>query len=482
MEVKFIAVPSDSLNQVPIKNGQVICLTDVSGYYYDMSGVRNRIGSALSDNKLPASGQPGVIYVLTESNDSFGAGFYFWDTEKKSWTPLGVNRIKGVAELSYRSGDVIISPKDIGLDKVENLSVSDIFKKMKDTDVIKALGYTPISVNDKGKPNGVPSLDETGKIPTAQLPPSREFILNVATAADLPETGTVGALYVAEDTNNYYVWNGTNYSGVPSMSSSRNYSAFQITGSSAAFYNNYCIAVRRNISKIAANMPAVVTFKISVTNPLDVSQSSTVIATAMLGTDGTNNQHTAKIVSATVAHGGNPVIKQLCLTNLTTNGWSINAPVMFGFSIESTDLFNVSADILSFTNCAAYMTNKISRQGELSTGAYVSTPIYFNVSRNGFLLEPDLTKPDVEANNGEVVTASRLYRLFGNSSVPKASAVAFEPVGNLTATDVQSAIAEAASQGGSGDQISVIDWEEWKDLTDEQRDAKGIVIVTNTPV
>ena len=68
-----------------------------------------------------------------------------------------------------------------------------------------------ISNSEKGSPNGVATLDGTGKIPSAQLPSYVDDVVEFANLAAFPGTGSAGILYIALDTNVQYRWSGTVY-------------------------------------------------------------------------------------------------------------------------------------------------------------------------------------------------------------------------------------------------------------------------------
>ncbi len=73
-----------------------------------------------------------------------------------------------------------------------------------------------ISSTEKGAPNGVATLDGTGKIPSAQLPSYVDDVVEYANLAVFPATGTAGILYVALDTNKQYRWAGSTYQQITS--------------------------------------------------------------------------------------------------------------------------------------------------------------------------------------------------------------------------------------------------------------------------
>ena len=74
---------------------------------------------------------------------------------------------------------------------------------------IKAKDSVPIG--EKGKPNGVASLDGAGKVPASQLPSYVDDVLEYDARSAFPATGETGKIYVAKDTNLCYRWTGSTY-------------------------------------------------------------------------------------------------------------------------------------------------------------------------------------------------------------------------------------------------------------------------------
>ena len=68
-----------------------------------------------------------------------------------------------------------------------------------------------ISSAEKGQPNGVATLDGTGKIPSAQLPSFVDDVVEYSDLASFPITGSSGILYIDISTNKQYRWAGTTY-------------------------------------------------------------------------------------------------------------------------------------------------------------------------------------------------------------------------------------------------------------------------------
>lgn len=66
-------------------------------------------------------------------------------------------------------------------------------------------------INSKGAPNGLASLNESGIIPSVQLPSYVDDVIEVDTFSNLPGTGESGKIYIVQDTNLTYRWSGTDY-------------------------------------------------------------------------------------------------------------------------------------------------------------------------------------------------------------------------------------------------------------------------------
>lgn len=66
-------------------------------------------------------------------------------------------------------------------------------------------------INSKGAPNGLASLNESGVIPSTQLPSYVDDVVEVAAFSNLPSKGESGKIYVITSTNIQYRWSGTAY-------------------------------------------------------------------------------------------------------------------------------------------------------------------------------------------------------------------------------------------------------------------------------
>jgi hypothetical protein len=74
-----------------------------------------------------------------------------------------------------------------------------------------SLGFTPENVANKAQPNGYPSLDSSGRVPSAQLPAYVDEVQEFANAAAFPTSGATDIIYIAQDTNFEYRWSGSTY-------------------------------------------------------------------------------------------------------------------------------------------------------------------------------------------------------------------------------------------------------------------------------
>lgn len=68
-----------------------------------------------------------------------------------------------------------------------------------------------LTIIDKGVPNGVAELDENGKLPSSQLPEDVNTIYEFENKEAFPIVGEAGNIYIAEDTNLMWRWDGNEY-------------------------------------------------------------------------------------------------------------------------------------------------------------------------------------------------------------------------------------------------------------------------------
>lgn len=148
----------------------------------------------------------------------------------------GVTGVKGDKEQTYRTGNVNLTPANIGAepaftkntafnknfgtdagtvmqgnDSRVTTAVSDIAAiKQKNTEQDTAIA-NKIDSSEKGARNGVATLDAQGLIPSSQLPSYVDDVLEFDSKSNFPATGEDGKIYIAKDTNLQYRWSGTAY-------------------------------------------------------------------------------------------------------------------------------------------------------------------------------------------------------------------------------------------------------------------------------
>lgn len=156
-----------------------------------------------------------------------------------------VTGVKGDAEEDYRQGNVNITKANVGLGNVDNTSdlnkpistaTQEALDLKEDKANLKALAYkdsltkadvglgnvtndAQVKRSEMGAAGGVATLDETGKVPSSQLPSYVDDVIegtyvNSTTFNDAdgsPVTPESGKIYVDTTTNKEYRWGGTQF-------------------------------------------------------------------------------------------------------------------------------------------------------------------------------------------------------------------------------------------------------------------------------
>lgn len=73
-----------------------------------------------------------------------------------------------------------------------------------------------IPKSQKGQSGGLAELDETGRVPSSQLPSYVDDVIDVDTYSNLPNPGESGKIYITTDNNKQYRWSGTGYAEISS--------------------------------------------------------------------------------------------------------------------------------------------------------------------------------------------------------------------------------------------------------------------------
>lgn len=146
-------------------------------------------------------------------------------------------------------------------------------------------------INSKGAPNGLASLNESGIIPSAQLPSYVDDVIEVDTFSNLPGTGESSKIYIVQDTNLTYRWSGTDYVEI-----SKSLALGET--SSTAYPGDKGKATTDKLNRIPDKL---------ITDTINVNQSTTE-AVLNFTTYGQEAQHvgrnTLTITSATISQAG----------------------------------------------------------------------------------------------------------------------------------------------------------------------------------
>ena len=124
--------------------------------------------------------------------------------------PIATNSTLG----GIKSGGDIIIDTDTGIvsvnDNSHNHVIDNVSGLQNVLDELQTLLGGKISTTLKGTANGVAELDNTGKVPSSQLPSYVDDVIE-GTLSTFPATGESGKIYVDTNTNITYRWSGSTY-------------------------------------------------------------------------------------------------------------------------------------------------------------------------------------------------------------------------------------------------------------------------------
>lgn len=208
----------------------------------------------------------------------------------------------------------------------------------------------------KGQPNGLASLDATGKVPSVQLPAFVDDVLEFASLANFPATGSAGILYVALDTNKVYRWSGSVY---VEISPSEVNSVFGRTGNVTAQSGDYSALQITNVPAgniSASNVQAAINELDSEKQPLD----PTLTALAAYNTSGLVTQ------TAPDTFTGRTLTASTGITVTNGNGVAGNPTV---------SITNTGVTATSYGTATQVPQITVNAQGQLTAASNVSISI-----------------------------------------------------------------------------------------------------------
>lgn len=198
----------------------------------------------------------------------------------------------------------------------------------------------------KGQPNGFAELDESGKVPSAQLPGYVDDVEEYDDLASFPAEGMAGKLYVAKDSNKVYRWSGSLYIEISASPGSTDAVP---EGSTNLYYTNARASAAAPVQSVAGKTGAVTLAKgdvglSNVDNTSDMNKPvSTAMATALAGKQaslgtGTTSQYlrgdltwaaipkAAKVLTVGVDANTIAGCIALCTSPTATNNYVIEIP------------------------------------------------------------------------------------------------------------------------------------------------------------
>lgn len=176
-----------------------------SGYMYNISD------EFITDETF----KDGSGYIYPAGTNVYYTADGYWDCLSGTM----VTGIKGEAESTYKKGNVTITKENIGLENVENKSAATIRSEMTSEEIINALGYTPadsITNTVTGIKGNAESTFRTGNV---NLTPANIGLGKVTNVAQMPasywhwsgQDGQPSWIWGGNSSNNYYVYNPSNF-------------------------------------------------------------------------------------------------------------------------------------------------------------------------------------------------------------------------------------------------------------------------------
>lgn len=199
----------------------------------------------------------------------------------------------------------------------------------------------------KGQPNGLATLDGTGKVPASQLPSFVDDVQEYANLASFPVTGDSGVIYVALDTNKTYRWSGSMYIEI---SPSEVTSVFGRSGAVSAQAGDY------NASQIT-NIPSGSISSVTVQDALNELDSEKQPLDATLTALAAFNSNGILVQTASDTFAARSITAGTGITVNNGNGVSGN---------PSVAISNTGVTALSYGSASEVATFTVNAQGQLT--------------------------------------------------------------------------------------------------------------------
>ena len=142
------------------------------------------------------------------------SGQFTWARTIITWLNNQVSKVYNVSYIGANGTGSVDSVNGKG--GVVTLLGSDIAVSANNTTRISTELDNKLNVSLKGVAGGLAELDNSGKIPSTQLPSYVDDVLEFASRNNFPVSGESGKIYVAIDTNLTYRWTGSQYATISS--------------------------------------------------------------------------------------------------------------------------------------------------------------------------------------------------------------------------------------------------------------------------
>ena len=293
-----------------------------------------------------------------------------------------------------------------------------------------------IPLSQKGQPNGVATLDGAGLVPAAQLPSYVDDVLEFPTLSAFPVSGETGKIYVAIGTGRTYRCCGSTYIQInPGLVTS----VFTRIGDITAENGDY-------IASQITNIPSGNLASTEVQAALNELQSD--VDTRALQTD--LAQEIADRIAADELLQDNidaEVSRATAAENVIADDVS-NLVTLSGVPVDSTNLGTFTGTIIpdNQTNKEAFQVLETYSQTLANDIEAIELAVADHETRID-TLETDLAAEIVRATDAEELIQDNLdAHINDTTGAHTASAITNVPTGNLSSTDVQSALNELQSQ------------------------------------
>ena len=101
MDVKFLVTDNAGKEDVTIANGQLLAISDVDEFYYDMGNERHLVSGVRLVTTLPSEGQDGLIYIIISADGR--ATLSVWDSTNEVFITAAGQQLTTITKTAYKA-------------------------------------------------------------------------------------------------------------------------------------------------------------------------------------------------------------------------------------------------------------------------------------------------------------------------------------------------------------------------------------------